>query len=79
MASGLYLLILITLFVRIGRLSTPARERTDLRTWTPHDVWCNAWRGVIVLGEHGPSYPPLHSPAPRQQREADTDTPESRL
>jgi hypothetical protein len=74
MASGLYLLMLITLFTGIGRLSTPARERTDLRTWTPRDVWRNARRGVIVLGEHGPSYPLLHSPACQLEREADTDT-----
>lgn len=78
MASGLYLLMLITLFAGIGRLSIPARERTGLRTWTPRDVWCNARRGVIVLGEYGPTYPPLHSPAPRQQRAQDTDTPGSR-
>lgn len=68
MASGLYLLLLITLFAGIGRLSMPARERTDLRTWTLRDVWFNARRGVAVLGEHGPSSPPLYSPASRQQR-----------
>lgn len=73
MASGLYLLMLVTLFTGIGRLSTPARERTDLRTCTPRDVWCNVRRGVAVLGEHGPSYPLLYSPAPRPERETDSD------
>lgn len=68
MASGLFLLILITIFAGIGRLSIPTRERTDLRTWTLRDVWFNARRGVIVLGEHGPFYPALGSAPPRQQR-----------
>lgn len=57
MASALYLLVLITVFASIGRLSTPVRERTHLRTWTLPDVWFNVRRGVIVLGEHGPSHP----------------------
>jgi hypothetical protein len=57
MASILYLLVLILVFTGAGRLSVPRRERTALRTWTPRDVWCNARRGVAVLGEHGPTYP----------------------
>ena len=57
MASVLYLLVLILVLTGAGRFSVPRRERTALRTWTPRDVWCNARRGVAVLGEHGPTYP----------------------
>lgn len=57
MATALYLLVLILVFIGAGRLSVPRRERTALRTWTPRDVWCNARRGLAVLGEHGPAYP----------------------
>lgn len=48
-----------TVVAGLGRLSVPAREPTDLRTGTLSDVWCNARRGVTVLGEHGPCRPAL--------------------
>lgn len=58
MASGLCLLTLSTLFAGIGRPSTPARERTDLRAWTPHDVWCNARHGLMTGAHRLTGQPP---------------------
>lgn len=59
MVGGLYLLALLLVFATVGRQSVPRRERTDLRSWTLRDVYYNVRRGVVVLGEHGPSYPAL--------------------
>lgn len=57
MAGGLYVLVLLIVLATVGRLSVPRRERTELRAWTPRDVYYNVRRGLAVLGEHGPSYP----------------------
>lgn len=64
MVGGLYLLALLLVFATVGRQSVPRRERTDLRSWTLRDVYYNVRRGVIVLGEHGPSYPALDGAEP---------------
>ncbi|WP_424346340.1 hypothetical protein [Kocuria sp. CH-021] len=61
MVGGLYLLALLFVFATVGRQSVPRRERTALRSWTLRDVYYNVRRGLMVLGEHGPSYPALDS------------------
>ncbi len=71
MVGGLYLLALLLVFATVGRQSVPRRERTDLRSWTLRDVYYNVRRGVIVLGENGPSYPALdgaEGPAAQRSR-----------
>ena len=69
MVGGLYLLALLFVFATVGRQSVPRRERTALRSWTLRDVYYNVRRGVVVLGEHGPSYSaPDSTASPAEQR-----------